>query len=170
MMHFIWEDFLKIVREELGSRVVETWFKAVSMTRWDSIEKVVYLQTPNAFVCNWLEKNYRSIFQINLGRLLNVTDLKIVFLTVSQKKNNELVVNDNDEHVLNGALKTPQVKTFKPAQIIPYNVKNETTIAKLLARYGHINKTYVFENFVVGPSNSLAYAAACAVAQKPGDL
>ena len=85
-MHFIWEDFLKIVREELGSRVVETWFKAVSMSRWDSVAEIVYLQTPNAFVCNWLEKNYRPIFQTHLGRLLNVADPKIVFLTVSQKK------------------------------------------------------------------------------------
>jgi len=169
-MHFIWEDFLKIVREELGSRVVETWFKAVSMTRWDSMEKVVYLQTPNAFVCNWLEKNYRSIFQIHLGRLLNVVDPKIVFLTITQKKNDESLVHNHEVQVLENGSKVPQVKAFKPARIIPYNSKNELIASKLLARYGHINKNYIFNNFVVGPSNSLAYAAACAVAQKPGDL
>jgi chromosomal replication initiator protein len=169
-MHFIWEDFLKIVREELGSRVVETWFKAVSMTRWDSMEKVVYLQTPNAFVCNWLEKNYRPIFQTHLGRLLNVADPKIVFLTILPKKNDANAVNNHEVQVLDNNMQTPQVKTFKPAQVIPYNSKNELMAAKLLARYGHINKNYVFDNFVVGPSNSLAYAAACAVAQKPGDL
>ena len=169
-MHFIWEDFLKIVREELGSRVVETWFKAVSMSRWDSVAEIVYLQTPNAFVCNWLEKNYRPIFQTHLGRLLNVVDPKIVFLTVSQKKSDENAVNNHDVQVLQSGAKIPQVKTFKPAQIIPYNSKNELIVSKLLARYGHINKNYVFENFVVGPSNSLAYAAACAVAKKPGDL
>lgn len=169
-MQFIWEDFLKIVREELGSRVVETWFKAVSMSRWDSVAKIVYLQTPNAFVCNWLEKNYRPIFQTHLGRLLNVADPKIVFLTTVQKKNDDSVVGIHEVQVVNDGTKMPYVKTFKPAQIIPYNSKNESSVAKLLARYGHINKNYVFENFVVGPSNSLAYAAACAVAQKPGDL
>lgn len=169
-MHFVWEDFLKIVREELGSRVVETWFKAVSMTRWDSMEKVVYLQTPNAFVCNWLEKNYRSVFQIHLGRLLNVAEPKIVFLASVQKKNDENVVNNHEVQVLQTGSKIPQVKTFKPARVVPYNSKNELIASKLLARYGHINKNYVFGNFVVGPSNSLAYAAACAVAQKPGDL
>lgn len=165
-MHFIWEDFLKIVREELGSRVVETWFRAVSMTKWDSKEKIIYLQTPNAFVCNWLEKNYRSAFQTHLGRLLNVADPKVVFLTTSPKKNEELIINE--VHVSIDDIKTPQVKTYRPAHIIPYGDKNGLSTAK--ERYGHINKKYVFETFVVGPSNSLSYAAACAVAQKPGDL
>ena len=32
-MNDIWQEFLKIVREEVGSRVVETWFKAVQMVR-----------------------------------------------------------------------------------------------------------------------------------------
>lgn len=169
-MHFIWEDFLKIVREELGSRVVETWFKAVSMTRWDLREKVVYLQTPNAFVCNWLEKNYRSIFQTHLGRLLNVADPKIVFLSTAQKKNDDCVVIGSEVTVLDNIVQVPQIKKFKPAQVIPYSSKNEMIASKFLARYGHINKDYVFGNFVVGPSNSLAYAAASAVAQKPGDL
>src|SRR5437870_5463046 len=95
-MHFIWENFLEIAREELGSRVVETWFKAVSMTRWDSIEKTIYLQTPNAFVCNWLEKNYRAFFQTHLGRLLNVADPKVAFLTVLSKKNEVIVEHVHD--------------------------------------------------------------------------
>ena len=170
-MHFIWEDFLKIVREELGSRVVETWFKAVSMTRWDSMEKIIYLQTPNAFVCNWLEKNYRSVFQTHLGRLLNVADPKVVFLTISPKKNEDSIVSGNEVQVSVSDDKIPQAKIYRPAQVIPYgSKKNILMVSKLSERYGHINKKYVFETFVVGPSNSLAYAAACAVAQKPGDL
>jgi chromosomal replication initiator protein len=171
-MHFIWEDFLKIVREELGSRVVETWFKAVSMTRWDSIEKVIYLQTPNAFVCNWLEKNYRSVFQTHLGRLLNVADPKVVFLTTSSKKNETFLEMNDDLQVSVSEAKMPQAKIYRPAQVIPYGSKKNTLMVSklLLERYGHINKKYVFETFVVGPSNSLAYAAACAVAQKPGEL
>lgn len=172
VMHFIWEDFLKIVREELGSRVVETWFKAVSMTKWDAMDKVIYLQTPNAFVCNWLEKNYRPIFQTHLGRLLNVADPKVVFLTTSPNKKD---ISETSIHQLTqvavSEAKTPQVKTYRPAHIIPLNPKNNDLMGQQLSeRYGHINKKYVFETFVVGPSNSLAYATACAVAQKPGDL
>lgn len=169
-MHFIWEDFLKIVKEELGSRVVETWFKAVSLIKWDGIEKVIYLQTPNAFVCNWLEKNYRFVFQTHLGRLLNVAEPKVVFLAGSPKKNDDNVIKSNELQVSVIDSKIPQLKTYRPAHIISHNAKNELLTSKLSARYGHINKKYVFETFVVGPSNSLAYAAAYAVAQKSGEL
>jgi len=170
-MHFIWEDFLKIVREELGSRVVETWFKAVSMTKWDAIEKVIYLQTPNAFVCNWLEKNYRPIFQTHLGRLLNVADPKVVFLTTSQKSDNSHLVTNALTQVIVHEQKKSSIKTYRPAHVIPFGSKKSELVGQQLAeQYGHINKKYVFDSFVVGPTNSLAYAAACAVAQKPGDL
>src|SRR6266478_9607059 len=116
-MHFIWEDFLKIAKEELGSRVVETWFKAVTITRWDSKEKVIYLQAPNAFVCNWLEKNYRPIFQIHLGRLLNVADPKVVFVTTSSKKSEDTVLN-NTLQVSVIETNASQAKTYRPAQVI----------------------------------------------------
>lgn len=167
----MWEDFLKIVREELGSRVVETWFKAVSISKWDALEKTIYLQTPNAFVCNWLEKNYRSVFQIHLGRLLNVIDPRVVFL-ISQK-NSEIVVVNTAEliPIPTNNHKTSVTKTYRPAHVIPLtNKSNELKERQAAERYGRINQKYVFETFVVGPSNSLAYAAACAVAQKPGHL
>ncbi|HSC24860.1 MAG TPA: chromosomal replication initiator protein DnaA [Candidatus Babeliales bacterium] len=169
-MHFIWEDFLKIVKEELGSRVVETWFKAVVMTKWDAMEKVIYLQTPNVFVCNWLEKNYRNIFQTHLGRLLNVVDPKVIFLTASPKKNDNLSLTGSEKEIRVGDSKNAEIQTYRPAHIISSGSKKELIISKLSERYGHINKKYLFEAFVVGPSNSLAYAAAYAVAQKTGDL
>jgi chromosomal replication initiator protein len=171
VLHTVWEDFLTIAREELGSRVVETWFKAVSMTRWDAQEKIVYLQTPNAFVCNWIDKNYRAIFNVHLGRLLNTIDLRVVFINVTQRhegaKNNEVKqenMSNENSHKLVG------IKTFKPAHVIPYKIKDEIITSKLSDRGSTINAKYVFETFVVGPSNSLAYAAARAIAQKPGVL
>ncbi len=170
-MHFIWEDFLKIVREELGSRVVETWFKAVSMTKWDAMEKVIYLQTPNAFVCNWLEKNYRTIFQIHLARLLNVPDPKVVFITHSSKQHDSHEINNGLMQVTLNEPKKTSIKTYRPAHVIPFVSKRNDLVGQQRAeQYGHINKKYEFDTFVVGPTNSLAYAAASAVAQKPGDL
>lgn len=122
-MQSIWEDFLTIVREELGSRVVETWFRAVIMIRWDAMGKVVYLQTPNAFVCNWLEKNYRLVFQTHLGRLLNVIDPKIVFINAVQKKNEEeaqdCLIPISAENIGHAV----PVKMYRPAQVVPHPTK-----------------------------------------------
>jgi len=176
MIYSLWENFLVIVKEELGSRVVETWFKAVSMTKWDAVGKVVYLQTPNAFICTWLEKNYRSVFQLHLGRLLNVSELKVVFSIHSAEKNNAVLIDANNNKKLPSesennkrSNKQSAETTFRPAHIITVP-KKETFSLKSEEQAGNINKKYIFETFVVGPSNSLAYAAARAVAQKPGDL
>ena len=166
----VWEDFLKIVHEELGSRVVETWFKSVSLMRWDTKEHIVYLQTPNAFIRDWIEKNYRSIFQVHLARLLNVVDLKVTFINMSQKETPVSTVDHCLPEVYNEVKKIPSPKKFKPAQALPYKKKIEEFEYKSSGRFGNINKKYIFETFVVGPSNSLAYAAARAIAQKPGDL
>ena len=50
MIDSIWEEFLKIVAQEVGSHVVQTWFKAVCLTQWDAFEKIVYLKAPNLFI------------------------------------------------------------------------------------------------------------------------
>ena len=46
----IWQEFLSIVKEEAGSRVVETWLKVVYFHKWDSILNTAYLNAPNKFV------------------------------------------------------------------------------------------------------------------------
>lgn len=149
----IWQDFLKIVREEAGSRVVETWLKAVCLSRWDHNEKVVYVEAPNVFVKEWIQGKYQKLFQVHLGRLLNVQDPKIVFFSKSDS-----VIRE--EHSIIPARR----------QIIPQQVKNALEKRGTSYTNGHLNPTYCFDSFVVGPSNSLAYAAVHAVAQNPGKL
>jgi chromosomal replication initiator protein len=156
----LWEDFLKIAKEEAGSRVVETWFKAVSFQRFDTISNVVYLQAPNQFVKNWLKSNYMSLLQTHLGRLLHVHDLKIAFV-------DDVVVAAEEQVVSH---------TNEPFQMVPAQLAGERRGAlaplKTMARQvqGNINPAYTFDSFVVGPSNSLAYAAAHAITEKPGRL
>lgn len=149
----IWEEFLDIVRQEAGSRVVETWFKAVTLKKWDMDQKVVYLQAPNIFVQNWLASKYMSLMQVNLARLLHVNELKISFLAEEKSEADGAGAGSKTAHLPVVAPKTTTASFAAPSKTC-----------------GYISKQYVFENFVVGPSNSLAYAAAQAVAQKPGTL
>ncbi len=72
-MQNIWDDFLKIVKQEAGSRVVDTWFRAVTLRRWDPGNKTVYLQAPNRFICDWIQSKYASLITVNLERLLNIS-------------------------------------------------------------------------------------------------
>lgn len=155
MITGIWEEFLTIVREEVGSRVVETWFKAVSLYQWDAAHKVVYLQAPNQFVRDWIQSNYLSLIQFHLGRLLHVDSPKVIVMSNVQEAENVSA--------------TPAQIMVMPAQsctATDHAVMPATTTHDTLT----INSNYTFDTFVVGPSNSLAYAAAHAVTEKPGRL
>lgn len=165
----MWKNFLDLVREEVGSRVVDTWFCALSFYRWDQLENTVYLQVPNAFIQEWVEKKYSTLFQVHLGRLLNTHNIKIIFINiaVSQKKTVVQVHNNGD-----AALPHPtstQGESREKMSIIPASrVRKNNLSTKNFTTY--VNPTYSFDAFVAGPSNSLAYAAAQAVSENPGVL
>jgi chromosomal replication initiator protein len=160
-MDGIWQEFLKIAREEAGSRVVETWFKAVSLTQWDAHQKIVHLQAPNEFVKSWLQNNYLPLFQMHLGRLLQVNDPKIILTSERDER-----MAGRDERAVRVVHAEDKPRDL-PIAIQPAKHAFASMVPK---QTDHINRNFVFDTFVVGPSNSLAYAAAHAVSEKPGLL
>lgn len=152
MIDGIWQDFLKIVREEVGSRVVETWFKAVRVVRWDVHEKTMYLQAPNQFVKEWLLNNYRQLLQAHLQRLLNEDSIKIIF---------------HDPVV---AASATSQNSEKVQVVVPARAASTVKLPISSKPKNHVNHVYTFNTFVVGPGNALAYNAAIAVTEKPGRL
>lgn len=146
----VWKEFLDIVREEAGSRIVDTWFKAIVFDRWDITHKTVYLIAPNSFVYTWVRKHYMSMMQHHLGRLLHEEMPRI-----------ELAIQGDQKKAVVSIMSDPQ-------RIIPASL---ATMDKGLVRAGSkpsFNQNYLFDNFIVGPSNSLAYAAARAITEQPG--
>jgi len=144
----IWDQFLAIIKEEAGSRVVETWFKAVTLQRCDTLQKIVYLRAPNTFVRNWIRSNYTKLIQDHLARLLNIDVVTLVFAESDEQGAKQLV---------SAELVVPNKSAELPQQLLS---KQPVTM----------NKRYLFETFVVGPTNSLAFAAAQAITEQPGKL
>jgi chromosomal replication initiator protein len=147
----IWQEFLTIVGHELGSRAVETWFKAVRPTSWDAHQKIVYLQMPNAFVKEWLERNYVDFFHQHLSRLLNERTITISFL-------------DATKSPLTPAASLGEFR-YEPARqqkTLPV-IRNNSSRAS-------VSPHYVFDSFIVGPTNNIAFQAAYAIAKHPGSL
>jgi chromosomal replication initiator protein len=150
----IWPEFLAIAREEVGSRAVETWFCAMNFVRWDSQEKIAYLNTPNTFVRDWVAARYTPLLERSLARLLHEEKIGI-YLTQSGEHEKRTTVSEvkRVEHSLSvvpavrASAKSPRIHRDKNAQSL-----------------------YRFDNFVVGSHNSLAYAAAQAVADRLGTL
>jgi chromosomal replication initiator protein DnaA len=218
VLNNIWENFLKIVKEEAGSRVVDTWFKAVFLHEWDSINKIVYLRVPNTFVRDWMSSNYTELINLHLSRLLNVDQLKVVLVDGGNKTSladNKTGVGENvmagqvaTGSVMTGSVKIGAAKTgaknsskktgngetliFEVCEdaasetgvgiigigetgttLVPAKVDYSKTALERQSGYKkscHINSNFHFDNFVVGPNNSLAKAAAQAITDKPGVL
>lgn len=145
----IWQQFLVLAVQEVGSRAVETWFKALTLHHWQSEHETVYLQAPNPFVRDWVQNKYVSIIEVHLARMFNVNKLKVI---IHLQAENEGVVTVLPKESIIPAVRFPIKKAAKFDRGDQSLLKAE----------------YTFDTFVVGPNNSLSYAAAFAVGQNPG--
>ncbi len=170
MVETIWEDFLKIVREEAGKHVVETWFKAAHIAAWSPQEELVTIAVPNLFIKTWIKDHYQTLICTHLSRLLHCHNLSCEFIIQTQQevpctiipasslqKNNETVVE-----------KAP----VKATSLVKQNIKKNELILTETKPASHkrhnLNENYQFSNFIVGKSNALGHAAAIMVSKNLG--
>jgi chromosomal replication initiator protein len=149
----LWSEFLALAREEAGSRVVETWFQALSLYMWDVPSRNVYIHAPNAFVRDWVSTHFNSLLSRLFSRLLHLNDIKIIII-IRDEKNSSLTTESLDI--------VPAIRTATRT-IIPTRKRISSSISSLQA-------TYRFDTFIVGSHNALAYAAAHAIAEQPGSV
>ncbi len=102
-------------------------------------DKQVTIEIPNRFFKDWIEDNYLDIIPETLGDILG--------FPVSIRYKIEEKID-------------PEIKKKE--------VRLESRRQRLASRGIYLNPKYTFENFVVGPSNQFAQAAARAVAETPG--
>lgn len=163
--NIIWEEFLKIAKEEAGSQVVETWFKAVCLHNIDIHKQEVTLQMPNTFVSNWIQEHYHTLLITHLKRLLNTQTLTIIFAGPDTTPATE--ANTDATSII-----PARATTFTPATVTKMtgtSVVPHPSSPKKRDRQ-ELNEAYQFDSFVVGPSNSLAHGAAYAVSQSLGTV
>ncbi len=172
-MQLIWDEFLKLIKQEAGSQIVETWFKAVSLQDWNLATGVITLKAPNQFISKWIQEHYIELLKKHLSRLLNVNEIKIIFICGGQESQqirniipaSTIQSTQNQLH----ANHTPQISLDSKQQqskaMVKVSKKNQYN------HYGNnLNENYIFENFIVGPNNSLANAAAIAVVDNLGKV
>jgi len=162
----IWEEFLKITKEEAGSQVVETWFKAVSVCAINLERQELTLLMPNSFVSSWIQEHYHALLVTHFKRLLNTPSVTILFRGPQMEKTGPASA---------ASTAIALAPTFKPATITKMGAAPTGSSAVVPhAAYSKpkepqvLNELYCFDTFVVGPSNSLAHGASYAVSQSLG--
>jgi len=140
----IWNNSLLKIEEKVGNNILELWFKPIKLSQLSEIrkgekEQQATIDIPNRFFKDWIEDNYPDIIAVSIEGILGYP------VTVRYR-----LVEKID----------PVVKKM--------DMRLESRRQKLASRGIYLNPKYTFENFVIGPSNQFAQAAAKAVAEAPG--
>ncbi len=144
------EEIIRLLEKALPPHKFGAFFKNnFKLMALDETKAVFTVGT--AFVQSILQKNYLKIIQDNLEQLIGRTfDVEIVLSTQSLKKESLQFLSEIDEI----GPPAPQKKSI--------NHMNPSKNSGLI----DANKT--FDNFIIGPSNNMAFATAKAVAETPG--
>ncbi len=142
----IWADVLGYVRKNISEVEYHTWFAPVKNLGVQ--EGSLVLGVRNSFAQEWFRKHYLELLEDAL-RSLGAQNPQVSFQVLPAAQDALLLPSDPPP---------PPPGPAGRAAPVPAPVENRKVL----------NPKYTFENFVVGPNNNLAHAAALAVAESPG--
>ncbi len=141
----LWQMVLGEIEVGMSPANFQTWFRNTAIETIDEGRGVVTIRVPNDFTKTWLEKRYQKEIHKCLGKHLG--SVAIVQYIVGR----------------------PAVTSGIP-KLLEIEVPEQTPEPSAAAEGPHegLNPRLIFANFVVGENSKLCYAAAEAVADKPG--
>ncbi len=137
-----WEEIKIFIREEYGLTQVSysTWIENLKVAKIEGNLVIISIPSDNAFTLNYINKNYKEVFQHTITQFMNeLYDVEFVLQS-------EQVVEEVPEVQENSSEK--------------FGAKFENA---------NLNPKYRFDTFVVGNNNKFAYSACLAVAESPGN-
>ena len=149
------------VRGRIPKRQFTTWFERASMHAWEDGHLVVGL--PNRFYQVWFQNKFTELMR-DAAERISQAPVRVSFEVVAQKPEAE-------------ETPTPAADLPRTSQVPPAPPAPERTSEVYPAPFAgsgqddlplRLSDVYTFDNFIVGPSNSVAHASAKAVAENPG--
>lgn len=141
----IWRKACDQILQIINKNQYEAWFATLKPIGLE--QGTLLLGVDNDFKQTWIEENYRDVI---CGALQAATGGDTVPF--------RFVISEEEIPALEEVPLLPQPTTAPPKR----KVKAKPPLA------ANLNPMFTFEEYVIGPSNSFAHAAAMAVAQAPG--
>jgi len=163
----VWQNCLKIIKDNVPSISYRTWFEPIVPIRIDS--NILTIQVPSPFFYEYLEEQYIDILRKTLRKELG-PDAKLEY--------NVVMENSQFDQSKPYTIKIPTRNKIDltnrpfslPLESESSSIKNPFIIPGI--RKLHVdpmlNADYSFQNFIEGDCNRLARSAGFAVANKPG--
>ncbi len=141
----IWAKACEFLSSAISADIYNRWIGVIEAVGDDAGGQLT-LTVPNGFYQDWLEEHYLPMIRKALGAS-GFENVAITFMV------------DGTRPTPEGAL-PPKPADEKEAQ--------KRRVLKTCNVGGPLNPRHTFDNFVVGPSNTFAHAAAQAVVESPG--
>lgn len=142
----LWENVLVEIELSVSKANFTTWFKGTHILKRE--DGIVYVGVPSQFSKDWLsDKHHKTI----LNALRNFApDIRGIEYVISKEPRREERPRQSSQ--------SPELSSVGSLPLHEHYTN----------RADNLNPRYVFETFVVGPFNELAYAASQAVVGNPG--
>lgn len=142
-----WTKILEFIKNQTTAGNFRTWFSQTTLKQID--EEKIIISVPSAFIKDQLLLRYQKMIEESLDKILG-KNLKIDF-----EIDPSIVIKN---------------KSFKNADTYKESREEDFFLLPQAQNLHQINLNpkYNLKNFVVGPTNNLAYAAAQAIVQNPG--
>ena len=137
-----WNVIQSQMKDKIGFEIFESWLKKINFV--EEFNNYILLTVPTRFIRDWITSRYLDqILQIIKSYKKDI--IRIEFKISDLKINNE---NEKEEIIEN----------FE-------NKKNVSFIKDSYLQYNRIDPNKRFDNFLIGPSNKLAYEASIKVSE-----
>ena len=138
----VWQQVLECLRSTLNAATYNLAFSNTNATRLEGDRIVLAVETE--FARSWVAQRYQAVLKDALFEVLG-TDIAVEVMVVPAEPEGP------------GGHEAAHPALAPPSPVIP-------AIGRV---HGRLQERFLFENFVTGPSNRFAHAAALAVAEQP---
>jgi chromosomal replication initiator protein len=163
----VWENCLKVIRDNVPSISYRTWFEPIVPLKLEN--NILTIQVPSPFFYEYLEEQYIDILRKTIRKELG-HDAKLEYSVVMENNS----VNNSKPYTVKFPAKNKtelkNVMVSMPLVADENVIRNPFVIPglKKLNVDPRLNPAYSFSNYVEGECNRLARSAGFAVAKDPG--
>ncbi|MDY0014902.1 MAG: chromosomal replication initiator protein DnaA [Bacteroidales bacterium] len=165
----IWNECLKIIKENISSQSFETWFipiKPISLSNY-----VLTIEVPSMFYHEFIEGNYWELLKTAIKKVLGINGKLEYKIPIS--------ISDKEGEKSSMTLPTSTINALESQSTNPIFIESEKEVRQIpnpfvlpgikkLNIKSQLNKNLNFDNFIEGDCNRLARAAGYAIAKNPG--
>lgn len=138
----IWDAIKLKLKRELGSATFNSWVVPLEFSGFE--DGILRLSAPTKFIADWIEGHYS-------GKIRTVSPQPLIDVKISVEKPTELQVAEKKAEKV-------EIAAEEAKTVVDFAEFNSSIASRIDSRFR-------FDNFVVGASNKLAFAAAQKVAQ-----